>query len=74
VGAFFTERAPRARNPARGFEAGLGFGVPLFATASGLWLETRGVLRYPDAAAREETVFLALAWHGFVLTPLSRAP
>ncbi|HEY3667543.1 MAG TPA: hypothetical protein VGL19_16170 [Polyangiaceae bacterium] len=74
LGAFFTERAPRARNPARGFEAGLGFGVPLFATASGLWLETRGVLRYPDAAAREEAVFLALAWHGFVLTPLSRAP
>jgi hypothetical protein len=73
LGAFWTERAAHALNAARGFEAGLGVGVPLFASASGPWLETRGVLRYPDAAAREEAVFVALAWHGFVLTPLSAA-
>ena len=73
LGAFWTERRADALNAARGFEAGLGLGIPLFASAGGPWLETRGVLRYPDAAAREEAVFVALAWHGFVLTPLSAA-
>jgi hypothetical protein len=72
LGAFWAERPPRAPRDTRGFEAGLGFGVPLFARAAGLWLETRGVLRYPDASARDEALFLALAWHGFVLTPLTR--
>jgi hypothetical protein len=71
LGAFWTERAPHALDAARGFEAGLGLGVPLFGTAGGPWLETRGVLRYPDALPREEAWFVALAWHGFVLTPLS---
>ena len=55
----------------RGFEAGLGFGLPLSASAAGPWLETRGVLRYPDAGAGEQAVFIALSWHAFVLTPLS---
>jgi hypothetical protein len=58
----------------RGFEAGLGFGLPLFARAAGPWLEARGVLRYPDAGAREEAVLFALSWHAFVLTPLSAPP
>ncbi|MEO8901875.1 MAG: hypothetical protein ABI488_08415 [Polyangiaceae bacterium] len=73
LGAFWMAEpphAPSAQN-GRGFEAGLGFGLPLFATAAGPWLEARGALRYPDAGAREEAVFVALAWHAFVLTPLS---
>jgi hypothetical protein len=73
LGAFWTERPAHALNAARGLEAGLGFGIPLFASAGGPWLETRGVLRYPDGGAREEAWFVALSWHGFVLTPLSAA-
>ncbi len=73
LGAFWVNEpphAPRVQN-GRGFEAGLGFGLPLFSSASGPWLEARGALRYPDAGEREEAVFVALAWHAFVLTPLS---
>ncbi len=73
LGAFWVAEPPHAP-PAldgRGFEAGLGFGLPLFASAAGPWLEARGMLRYPDGAEREEAVFVALAWHAFVLTPLS---
>jgi len=54
----------------RGFEAALGFGVPLFARAAGPWLEARGTLRYPDSGEREEALLVAFAWHGFLLTPL----
>ena len=72
LGAFWAERSTALTGDARGFEVGLGFGVPLFARAPGLWLETRGVLRYPDASAREEALVVALAWHGFVLTPFAR--
>jgi len=74
LGAFWSERPAHALNAARGLEAGLGFGVPLSASASGPWLEARGVLRYPDGAGREEALFVALSWHGFVLTPLSAGP
>lgn len=55
----------------RGFDAQVGFGVPVLASASGPWLEARGALRYPDAGAHEEAVIVALAWHGFVTTPFS---
>ena len=66
LGAFW------ARRDRRGFDAELGFGLPLLATAAGPWLEARGALRYPDAGAREEAVILALAWHGFATTPFSK--
>ena len=74
LGAFWAERAAHALNASRGLEAALGFGLPLFASAGGPWLETRGLLRYPDGRSREEAIFLALSWHGFLLTPLSAAP
>ncbi|MEI9954544.1 MAG: hypothetical protein WDO74_37650 [Pseudomonadota bacterium] len=65
LGAFWAQRAAQTAEPTRGFDAQLGFGVPLLATAAGPWLEARGVLRYPDGASREEAVILALSWHGF---------
>ena len=65
LGAFWAEHA------GRGFDAQLGFGVPLLARAAGPWLEARGALRYPDAGAREEALLLLLSWHGFVTTPFS---
>lgn len=76
LGAFWTTEPGQAlpAQTGRGFEAGLGFGVPLFAGAAGPWLEARGLLRYPDAGARQEAVLIALSWHAFVLTPLSTPP
>jgi hypothetical protein len=71
LGAFWAQRAAPALEPNRGFDAQLGFGVPLLATAVGPWLEARGALRYPDGADREEALILALSWHGFVTTPFS---
>ena len=73
LGAFWSERASRAPESSTGFDAQIGFGLPLFASAGGPWLETRGVLRYADAAAREEAIIVALAWHGFATTPFSEA-
>ncbi|HKO50795.1 MAG TPA: hypothetical protein VJV79_23910 [Polyangiaceae bacterium] len=72
LGAFWAQAAAQAPESNRGFDAQLGFGVPLLATAAGPWLEARGVLRYPDGARREEAVILAFSWHGFVTTPFSR--
>jgi len=69
LGAFWTAKSDR-RAAGRGFEAGLGFGLPLLSAAAGPWLEVRGLLRYPDAGRHEEAIALALAWHGFLLTPL----
>jgi hypothetical protein len=71
LGAFWAQPAAPAAASSRGFDAQLGFGIPLLATAAGPWLEARGALRYPDGAAREEAVILALSWHGFVTTPFS---
>lgn len=73
LGAFWAASLPRGPDAARGFEAALGFGVPLFSTAGGPWLEARGALRYPGAEPREEAVLVALSWHGFVTTPLLSA-
>ena len=51
----------------RGFEAGLGLGLPLFAQASGLWLETRAERRFADDGAGAWLFSLSLAWHTVTL-------
>ena len=71
IGAFWSERVPGSPNSNQGLDAELGFGLPLLVTASGPWLEARGALRYPDGAAHEEALIVALSWHGFVTTPFS---
>jgi len=73
LGAFWAAESPRAAVAGRGFEVGLGFGVPLFARAHGPWLEARGQLRYPDRGARQDALLLLVAWHGFVTTPFSES-
>ena len=72
LGAFWAQRVQHGPEHNRGFDAQLGFGVPLLATAAGPWLEARGALRYPDGASREEAVLLLLSWHAFVTTPFSK--
>lgn len=71
VGAFWSERASRSPDSNQGFDAELGCGLPLLATAGGPWIEVRGALRYPDGGSRQEALIVALAWHGFVTTPFS---
>jgi len=73
LGAFWAQRGAHEPGSSRGFDAQLGFGVPLLACAVGPWLEVRGALRYPDGASREEALLLALSWHGLVTTPFSRS-
>ncbi|MEO6598634.1 MAG: hypothetical protein ABIQ16_02095 [Polyangiaceae bacterium] len=71
VGGYWSEHASLSPDSNKGFEAQVGCGLPLLATAGGPWLEARGALRYPDGASREEAVIFALSWHGFVTTPFS---
>ncbi|HEY0462739.1 MAG TPA: hypothetical protein VGC79_00960 [Polyangiaceae bacterium] len=71
LGAFWAHAGPHAQAATRGFDAQVGFGIPLLASAAGPWLEARGALRYPDDAPREEALIVALSWHGFVTTPFS---
>ena len=73
LGAFWARQSdPQGPKPYRGFDAQLGLGVPLLATAPGPWIEVRGAFRYPDGAHREEAVLLLLSFHGLVTTPFSR--
>lgn len=72
LGAFWASSGAPGSEAHRGFDAQLGLGIPLLASAAGPWLEARGALRYPDGANREEAVLLLLSWHGFVTTPFSR--
>jgi hypothetical protein len=69
-GIFFAE-TEAGFGEQRGFEASLGFGVPLFARASGLWLESRGLLRWVELEQAEPVVLLLLSWQQMVLTPLA---
>ncbi len=75
LGAFWARaaaHAPRQQHAVSKLASALA--LPLFATAAGPWLEARGALRYPDGGRAKKRVFIALAWHGFVLTPLSAQP
>lgn len=64
--AYRSEAAGGARS---GIELSLGFGVPLFGRAQGLWLEARGFLR-PGLDSATEGVLFGLSYYGAVLTPL----
>jgi len=69
LGAFWAGKSA-SRGRARGFELGLGFGVPLTRSAAGPWLEPRGILRFPDSGPRDEAVLVMFSWHAFVISPL----
>jgi hypothetical protein len=71
VGAFWAEPPRRSFGDVRGFEASLGSGLALFGSADGLWLEFRGLLRWPEGERVEPAAYLGLAFHGFLLTPLA---
>jgi hypothetical protein len=70
VGYFLLDPAGgRGFGSRRGTEVSLGFGVPLFASAGGPWLEARGGYFLPKSQ-RELTGLVFLSWHFHVNTPL----
>jgi hypothetical protein len=73
AGAFFASVPDRERASRRGFEIGLGAGLPLSAHAAGPWLATRYSLRFPEAGPATGSAWLLLSWHFFSNTPISIA-
>jgi hypothetical protein len=63
AGAYFAQPRDRDFGDERGFEAGLGFGIPLFGEARGPWLEARAERRFADRGENAWLFTLALAYH-----------
>jgi hypothetical protein len=75
LGAFWSEPPHADFGDQRGFETSLGFGLPLFGRAHGLWLEARGALRWADVPTGNAvpSALVLLSWHSFLLSPIARA-
>jgi hypothetical protein len=71
AGAFVVMGDYRAHERPSGFEAGLGAGLPLFATAEGPWFEARYLLAWRHAGGPDGSAWLSLSWHFMLDTPLS---
>lgn len=71
AGAYFASVPDGEQASRRGFEVGLGAGLPLMGQASGPWLSARYAWRYPEAGDATGSVWLLLSWHVFVDTPLA---
>jgi hypothetical protein len=65
-GAYFTD-AEREGRGSRGAWLSVGFGAPLLGSASGPWVEVRGLRRFPDPGAfgaqAHNAAFVYLSWH-----------
>lgn len=68
AGAYFAEPRGGAFGDERGFEAGLGFGVPLLAKAAGPWLEARAERRFADRGQNAWLFTLSVAYHALTWT------
>jgi hypothetical protein len=66
LGGYFRTPRDGSFGERRGFELSLGFGVPLFAKASGPWLGARGLLRWDDPSGNDSaanaSVLATLGW------------
>lgn len=72
AGAYFAQPQADSFGRERGFDLGLGFGVPLCGQAKGLWLEARAERRFADRGEHAWLLSLALAYHTFILSTDSR--
>lgn len=70
AGAYFADRPRREPNQRagdfgaeRGFETGLGFGLPLCRAAHGLWLDARAERRFADRGPDAWLFTLGLSFH-----------
>jgi hypothetical protein len=69
IGPYFP-LAPDPGSEKRGLDTSLGLGVPLFASASGPWLEARGLARIPDGPGDARFGALVfLSWHAAFDSP-----
>ena len=71
MAAFWSTPRGRSFGDERGFEGSLGLGVPLLGTASGPWLEARGVARWADPGGRGDggavgAGLFVLSWHALL--------
>jgi hypothetical protein len=72
AGAYFAQPQRDAFGQERGFDLGLGFGVPLCGEARGLWLEARAERRFADRGQHAWLFTLGLAYHALILSTDSR--
>jgi len=63
AGAYFAEPQGEDFGHERGFETGLGFGVPLLAEARGPWLDARAERRFADHGENAWLFTLSLSLH-----------
>jgi hypothetical protein len=68
AGAYFAQPVGRDFGDERGFEAGLGFGLPLLGEAAGPWLEARAERRFADHGPNAWLFTVALAYHALAWT------
>jgi hypothetical protein len=68
AGAYFAKPGGRDFGDERGFETGLGFGLPLLADAAGPWLEARAERRFADRGDNTWLFTLSLAYHALTWT------
>lgn len=72
AGAYFAEPRGRDFGAERGFETGLGFGLPLSGAARGPWLEARAERRFADRGSSAWLFTVALAFHTLTWTTDAR--
>ncbi len=72
AGAYFAEPRAGELGDERGFELGLGFGLPLRAQATGPWLEARAERRFADGAGDAWLFTLALSYRALILSTAPR--
>jgi hypothetical protein len=75
LGVFWAALPDGALDDRRGLEASFGIGLPLFGRAEGLWLETRGKLRWADGTGTEPervstALMVVIAWQEIFDAPL----
>ena len=63
AGAYFAQPQQGDFGDQRGFEAGLGFGVPLCGEAHGVWLDARAERRFADHGPNTWLFTLSVAYH-----------
>jgi hypothetical protein len=63
IGPYFAQPSGRSFGGELGLDLGVGFGLPLSARASGLWLEARVQRRFPDEDRAEWLFSASLSLH-----------
>jgi hypothetical protein len=72
AGAYFAQPSASELGDERGFDLGLGLGVPLFAEAAGPWLDVRAERRFADHGRSAWLLTLALSYHALILSTEER--